>query len=477
MKCDLLIRCGYLVPEPGTGTVIRNGAIAVTGNRIVAVGPGQQLSHFEAEREIEGGSMAAIPGLVNSHTHLASCIFRGMLDEGVAGLGLYRIAFPTEKHFEPDDMYWLGMLGAIEVLKAGCTTVNDIYFYASSLGQALSEIGLRAVLAEKIFDVDLPRIGDGDYTRYPEAGRRRLDANLDLIDRWHGAEDGRITCRIGTHATDTCSPDLLRSAFREAEQANVGLHIHVAQSMVEVDYVRQTYNRTPIEHLDAAGVLSPRCLCIHCTMNTDEDIDRMKRSGAVYGHTPTIYPRRGRYPRVWEFLRKGVPTGYGTDWIRMDPWEGMRLSLSVSRVINKDPEMLPAATLLHLYTGAAAEALGLEGIGVLAPGKKADIALLRVDKPHIQPFWGTIPNLVYNVNAQDVDTVLVDGRVLLQGGRCQTVDEDAVMEQVRQRLPRWQGWLAAAPGEGNPVSVAREEMRSGIIVAEGNKQRNQIGPS
>ena len=444
MRVERIFTNATIVADAERGELIPGGFVALAGDRIAALGPMSEAGPWleRAELVTDAPWALILPGLVNAHTHLAAPIFRGLLDEGVMGRGLYDVAFPMEQRLEPDDIYWLGMLGCIEVLKAGCTTVNDIFYYADRLADAVDEIGIRAVLAEKVFDADLPRIGRGDYGRSAERRRHKLDANLELIEKRHGSANGRIRCLIGTHATDTCSEQLLREALTQAEQLGVGLHIHVAQSPTEMNYISETHGCTPIEYLDRLGFLGSRTLAIHCSNNSDSDIDLMAATGTRYACCPTIYPRRGRFPRLWEFLRKGVVTGFGTDWIRMDPWEGMRNALAAVRTLTADPEALPARELLSLQTMGSAGVLGLDAdIGSLTVGKRADLILVDLERSHIQPFYDTLPGAIYTVYPSDVHTVIVDGRSVVESGEVVTVDERRVIDEVKARIPRYRSWL------------------------------------
>lgn len=443
---DRVILHATVMPDFEGSPPIDDGYVAITGGLIRAVGPASEAVDWlrPGVEVTDATGMVAMPGLVNVHTHLAAGLFRGLLDEGTRGRGLYDIAFPMEQLLDPEDIYWLGLLGCIEVLKAGCTTVNDIYYFADSLATATDECGLRAVLAEKIFDADLPSIGRGDYTRDRARGERKLQANVDLAQRWHGARGGRITCRMGTHATDTCSSDLLQAAAAEAKRLGIGLHIHVAQSPIEMDHVRTEHGRTPVEYLDYLGLLGPDTLAVHCSHNNDGDIDLMARSGTAYACCPTMYPKRGRFPRLGAFTERGIPTGFGTDWIRMDPWEGMRNAMCAVRILNQDPEALPSQELLYLQTQGSANALGMgDQIGSLSPGKRADVTVIDMRRPHTQPFYGATAGLLHTVYPSDVHTVIVDGKTVLEAGTTVGVDEDAVLIEVTKRAAKYASWRKA----------------------------------
>lgn len=443
---DHVIFNATVIPILAEGQVIARGFVAIRGNTIAAVGEMHEAEPWlRTARQLTDASWAAVlPGLVNVHTHLAAGIFRGLLDEGTGGRGLYDIAFPMEGNLGSDDIYWLGLLGCIEVLKAGCTTANDIYYHALRLADAVDQVGLRAILAEKIFDADLARIGQGDYTRDRSRGTDKLAANVKLVEERHGSAEGRIQCRIGTHATDTCSTDLLRDAQKEAKQLRVGLHIHVAQSPIEMAHIREMHSRTPVEYLSDLGLLGSDTLAVHCSNNTDSDLDLMAQSNTAYACCPTMYPRRGRFPRLLEFRNRHIRIGFGTDWIRMDPWEGMRNTMSAIRLLNQDPELLPAAELLDLQTMGSARALGMEQeIGSLEVGKKADLILIDLRAAHLQPYYETLPGLFYSAYPSDVHTVIVDGRLVVKDRTVVTVDEATVLSEVQRRIPTYRAWHRA----------------------------------
>lgn len=445
---DQIIINAAVVPKAIDREVIRSGFVAIHEDRIVALGPMDIAKSWMPHGvQITDAPWALVlPGLVNVHTHLAAGIFRGQLYEGLRGQslkgrGLYDIAFPMEQLLEPDDIYWLGMLGCIEILKAGCTTFNDIYYFADRLGECAKDIGLRAILAEKMFDADLAQIGQNNYSRDAERRKKKFQASVSLIERWHGHDRGRITCRMGTHATDTCSKSFLQEAAAEAKKLDVGLHIHTAQSPIEMQHIRDTHHCTPVEYLAELDLLGPDTLTVHCSHNTDSDIDKLAATGTAYACCPTMYPRRGRFPRLWEFQKRGVRIGFGTDWLRMDPWEGMRNAMYAVRTITSDTDSLSSAELLHLQTMGSAEALGMaDQIGSIEPGKKADLTLLNMDRPHLQPFYYNLAGLVYNVYPSDVHTVIVDGKTVVEAGQVKTIDEAAVLTEVKRRMPRYESW-------------------------------------
>jgi len=436
---DLLITHADVFTLDGDFAVHRGGSVGIRGDRIAGIWRADDVPPGAAQRTIDASGHALLPGFVNAHTHVAGCVFRGVLDEGVQGQGLYRVGFPMEQRLTRDDIACLGRLGALEVLLAGCTTINDIYYFPEALAETAEAAGLRAVLANKVFDADLPAIGEGAYRRDARAGRQRLDQNAALIERWHGAAGGRITCRVGTHATDTCSAELLLDAQRLSRAYRVGLHIHVAQSAREVAHIDQTHGTSPVRYLERLGVLGPDVIAVHCTFVEPDDIRVLAHTQTRYAHCATMYPRRGVFPPLAAILDAGVVTGFGTDWVRMDPWVGMRQAINAVRLLARDPDLLTAREALALSTIEAARVLGLDHeIGSIEPGKKADLMLVDLRRPHLQPFYGTAAGLVYNVHGRDVDTVIIDGRIVVEGGRCLTLDAAAVLNEVTARLPGYE---------------------------------------
>lgn len=445
MPADLLIEGGTLITDPITGEVIEEGFVAIQGNRIAASGSLRDIGDWgQRPREVISGSGHVImPGIVNAHTHLAAGIFRGILEEGEAGL--YNVAFPVEQFLEPEDVYWLGLMGLIEVVKNGCTTINDIYYFASSLALAAKEIGIRAVLAEKMFDADFTQIQHGRYVRSSGQRQEKMRLSSDLVDKWHGANGGLITCRMGTHATDTCSKEMLQECVREAHRLGIGIHIHTAQSASEVELIKSEHGCTPIEYLDSLDYLGPNTICVHCTLNTDSDCDRMAATQTSYAHCPTVYPRRGSYPRLWDFLARGMFTGFGTDWIFMDPWEGMRNAMYWIRGGSGNPNAMPSHEALGFYTSNAAKVLGLE-TGVLKPGHLADVILVDIQQPHLLPFYNNVAGLVYHATGHDVQTSIVGGTVIMDRRHLLGVNEQDVVREVQKRIPRYRGWIETVAG-------------------------------
>ncbi|WP_426959074.1 amidohydrolase family protein [Muricoccus radiodurans] len=446
-EVDLLVRADFLYPMSPGLPVIADGEVAIRGDRIVHAGPARPAGHWKPARTIARRGSAVLPGFVNAHCHTASIVFRSQTDDGTGGVGLAGIAFRMEKDISDEEWRVLAEAGCADMLRSGVTTINDIWYAPWHLADSVSRSGLRAQIAHKVFDVRLEELHRGDYTRHAHIGEARLKDGVAFAERWNGAAEGRITARIGTHATDTCSASLHREARAEATRLGIGMHIHTAQTVKEVAVIQQEQGCGPLEYLRDIGMLAPDVVCAHLSYASDADLDAMAETGARYAHCPTIYPRRGRYPRLDVIRARGIPTGFGTDWMQNDPFEGMRNAINVMRVRLGDPDYLPTAEALWLHTMGAATVLGLEReIGSLEPGKKADLILVDLNGPHLQPYYGDHPALVFYARVPDVAVSIVDGQVVLEDGRPTRLDPEAALSALDRHKPGWSRTLRSLGG-------------------------------
>lgn len=442
-QIDLLVRADYLYPMSEDLPIVTDAEVAIEGGRILYAGPRRPNGAWQARETISGRGRAVLPGLVNGHTHTSDLLFRGQMDDNTGTANLYTIAFQIEQDITPEEWHAMARLGCVDMLRAGVTTVHDMMYSPESLARAVEEIGIRAIIADTIFDVPMAELKDGRYEHDTAAGERRLRAQVDFAGRWHGCANGRITTRIAPHATDTCSAALQKAARAEATRLGIGMHIHGAQSPREVAYIKESHGCGPIEFLRDIGLLAPDVGVAHLSFATDADFDAMRETGAAYLHCPTVYARKGRYPRLEAAMAREIPTAFATDWLMNDPWEGMRFAMNAMRLKLSDQDVLPAAQALRYFTIDAARALGLgDEIGSLEPGKRADLIALDLDRTHLQPFHGAYTSLVWYAKSTDVATSIVDGRVVIRDGHASLVNEDEVLADVQRRAPAWRKRLA-----------------------------------
>lgn len=432
---DLLVSAGFLYPMTGDGTeVVRDAEVAVRDGRILFAGPARPAGTWAPSERIGGPGLALAPGFVNAHCHTASTVFRGQFDDGIGQKGLYTISFRGESLVAPDDWAALAALGVAEMIRAGYTTLNDFWYCPDAMGELALATGLRMQLSCEIFDLEKPRLADGDYTRFPDIGAARLAEGVRVAGTWHGRGDGLVTARIGPHAADTCSAGLMREATAEARRLGVGLHCHVAQSPQEAAQVRAEQGMGPAEWLADLGVLGPDWVLAHLTRASERDLDAVAETGAGYAHCSTIYPRRGFYPDLAGIRARGIRTGLGSDWMTNDPFEGMRGAMAALRLREGRAEALSSAEALGLATAGAAEALGIgEAVGRIEPGREADMILIELDAAHMQPFYGEPASLVWYARASDVRHSIVRGRVVMRDREVAGIDLDAALGAVKGR--------------------------------------------
>lgn len=439
---DLLIRAEFIYPADAAMSVIADGEVAIIKDRIVYCGPRRPEGTWQAKDQRGGSGFIALPGFVNCHSHTASVIFRSQTDDHVAKTALLDVAFRLEKDISEDEWGLCAALGMSDMVRAGFTTINDIWYAPTRLAALVEQVGLRAQLAYKVFDVKLENLRLGDYTHYPHIAAQRLADGLEFASQWNGRAEGRITTRIGTHATDTCSQELLTTARAEANRLGLGLHIHCAQSSAEMDEIRAKHGCGPVAYLDRIGFLGPDTVLAHLVFASDAELELVAKAQAPYAHASTIYPRRGRYPDLAKIRSLGIRTGLATDWMLNDPFEAMRYALNGTRMVAGSPQALSCEDAFYLQTRGAAQVLGLEqDIGSLEIGKKADLILVDITKPHLQPFYGSVAAFVYYARASDVRLSIVDGRIIMDDRVITHLDDQPILDAVRDITPKWRGQL------------------------------------
>ena len=402
MAHDILIINITLLPlAPGMPDLIRQGYVAVKDDKISAIGGMADLVDASAaDTIIDGSGQLAMPGLVNTHTHAPMTLFRGLADDLPLMAWLHEHIFPAEaKSVNPEMVYWCAKLAAAEMILSGTTTVADGYFLEDRVAEAFVESGIRSVAAQGVIDFPAPGV--------PDPGKN-VEAARVFIERWQGRSN-LLTPAIFCHSPYTCRPETIKRAKEMARRNNVKLFIHLAETKTEVEQVRAQHGTTPVRFLHEIGVLDNDTVCIHCVWLDEEEIEILARSGARVSTCPQSNMKLGSgIAPLKEMLAAGIPVGLGTDGCasnnRLDLFCEMDLCAKVHKVKDLDPTALPAATVLQMATSGGAEVLGLENaIGSLAPGKEADIILLDIRQPHLQPFYNS-GLLVYGASGGDVRT-------------------------------------------------------------------------
>ncbi|WP_422034856.1 amidohydrolase family protein [Reyranella sp.] len=437
--CDLLVGGDLVLTLDEHGRILRNGALAVSGGRIVDIGPAAALeARWSATTHVDGKGRLVIPGLVNVHNHTPLMITRGMIED-IGFAPMYTPGIPQGHWLDADDAYALSSLGMYELLRAGCTTVVDYYRYPSSCARAAAELGLRAVIAGRVHDADPAALAVGRYEHRVEVGQASLRENAELIERWNGHDGGRIRCDWAPHAPDTCSDDLLREVGRLAEAHGGNLHTHLAQLPIEVEAVQARSGMTPARLLDKLGLLNERLIAAHCIHMERADIELCGKAGITVAHAPIGNAKGGRIAPIVELRDAGARIALCTDTFSGDLIEAMRWAIAMQR-IDRQGNVLDARTVLDWGTREGAAALGMGSeIGSLEVGKRADIVLLDNRSPSLAPLVDGYGVLVHSASGRDVDTVIVDGRIVLAGGQPTRVDGAEIVTRAQTVADRlWQ---------------------------------------
>jgi 5-methylthioadenosine/S-adenosylhomocysteine deaminase len=408
----LVIEAGWVVTVDPQFRTIRNGAVLIEDGLITGAGPAAGIDRTGAA-VLRFPRHVLLPGLVNGHTHVAGAVFRGLLEDRPDHF--YGFALPMEAYLTPETVYRISRVGVAELLLAGCTVMNDMFHDAAQTARAVAELGIRAQLAHKVFDADLPGIGAGRREYHLGQGLARLERNIELYQRWHGEAGGRIEVRFGLHAPDTCSPQLQAWIRDQAAAHAAGVHTHVSQSKGEHDYVQARYGRSSAELLAEHGLLGPATIAVHLLFASPGDVGLLASTGTPVAHCPACVTKvAGLLGPFRDIYQAGITVGWGTDWVSMDPWDAMRFGIVGLRLAHHQETLLSAREALWRFTMGSATILGWQDrLGSLEPGKKADLILVDADQPHLAPMHDPVTTLVYNASGRDVTHVMIDGRFVV----------------------------------------------------------------
>jgi 5-methylthioadenosine/S-adenosylhomocysteine deaminase len=439
---DKFIAGGIVVTMDKERRILEDGAVAIQGDRILDLGDTQSLKNQyrpQPSQILNGRGKVIFPGFINLHTHAGLSILRGVGDETVT-FPSYTRSIPQGVMLSPEDMYVFSMLGGLEALKFGTTTIVDNYIYSLQNVRAFNDLGMRAVVSERIHDADLFKIPSGVYQFSQEIGEKRLEENLKLIEEWHTKGDGRVCCRLGPHAPDTCSETYLRKVRDVANRLKVGMVTHVAQGLYEGDVIRKrTGGLSPVRFLNEMGLLGKDLIAAHCIFVDDDDIEILANTGTHVTHQPEGNAKYGLMAPASKMKKAGINVGIGTDNMAADMIEAMRFAVCIGRVKEQSAGAIRAMDALEMATINGARALGMEHeIGSIEVGKKADLVLIDYRKPHLIPLVDPVANLIHTGLGSDVDTVIVNGQTLVEQGRVMVVNESEIIRQAQHlAVLRW----------------------------------------
>ena len=433
MDIDLLLKNGYIITMDSERRILANGSVAINGTEIVDIGDSNELDdNYTAKEVIDCTGKVIMPGLVNLHTHAPMTLFRGYANDLPLEKWLQRYMFPLEKQFVDEEFCYYGtLLACIEMIESGTTCFADMYYYEDEIARATQEMGMRGVLAESVLKNETP-----DSVDFEEG----LSHAEEYIKRWRGND--LITPAIGPHAPYTCNDEILIRVKELTDKYKVPLLIHVVET---IDEVKDSMNITgyhPVEYLNALGVLDKNVVAAHCVWLTSKEMEMLRENGVKVAHNPTSNLKLGSgISPVPELLDRGIVTGIGTDGCAsnndLDMIEEMRLASLLHKGTHADPTKVDAMQVMEMATIEGAKALGMGNLtGSIEKTKRADIAILNLNRTHLTPFYDYAPEniysqIVYAAKSSDIETVIINGKLVMRDRAILTIDKAEVMAKCR----------------------------------------------
>ncbi len=424
-SADLIVTHAHVITMNDRQDIHVDGAVIIKGSRIVAVGPASLAAQFTAPRTIDAGGDIVMPGMVNTHTHVAMTVFRGLGDD--VPDRLRRFIFPLEKALVDRELvYWGGLHGIIEMVEGGVTTMADMYYFEAELARAAKQVGMRGILGQTVINFPAP---DAPEPYGGLALAKKFAADF--------RDDPLITPAIAPHAPYTLDAEHLRLIAREAAALNLPVLIHLAEMPEEIATLRQEHNMTPVEYLDSLGLLNRRLVAAHCIFVNDADIALLKARdvGIAHNMVANIKSAKGIAPAL-KMFDEGLRVGLGTD----GPMSGNTLDIigqlgyvaKLHKLDRHDRNAMPAVKVVEMATRGGARALHMEDrIGSLEAGKLADLIIIDHNATNLIPLYDVYAALVYAAGPKDVRTTIIHGRIVMEDRVMKTVDAAEVKKRMR----------------------------------------------
>jgi 5-methylthioadenosine/S-adenosylhomocysteine deaminase len=425
---SLVITNGTVVTVDAARRVIPRGAVAIDGRDIVAVDTADQVAaSYRGRDTIDASGSVVMPGLINTHTHAPMVLFRGLADDLALMDWLQKYIFPAEaKTVSPEFVRVGTRLAALEMIESGTTTYTDMYYFEDEIARATKAAGLRGVLGETII-------------RFPVADAKTPADSLALTERFarEFAGDDLITPAVAPHAMYTLDADTLKACRALADRLHIPVIIHLAETSDEVKTAQDQYHLTPTAFLDSIGFWGPRTVAAHAVHVTPADIEILAARHVGVSHNPESNMKLASGTAPVEAMRRaGVVVGLGTDGAAsnndLDMFEAMRQAAFLHKLVDNDPRAIPAPVAVEMATIDGARVLGMEKtIGSLESGKRADVIVVSMAAARQTPMYDPVSHLVYVTRGDDVQTTIVNGRVLMRDRKVLTLDARQVLADAR----------------------------------------------
>ena len=428
--CDLLITADFLLTQDTDRRIIEDAAVAVKGGTISALGMRSKLAHIVAQEHLHLGHSLIMPGLINAHTHVSMTFFRGLADDLPLMQWLTEHIFPREKRLTADVVRLGALLGCAEMIRTGTTAFQDMYLIESAVGEAVDQAGLRCRMGEAIF-------------AFPSPAYAGLEEAFALVREQAACYKNhpRIGVAVMPHAVYTTTPEILTACRDLAQELNLPLHLHLAETEAEVQTCLGAHNRRPVEYCRELGLLSPRSSIAHGVALTDAELDILALTSTTVAHNPRSNMKlaSGVAP-VPGMLARGMLPGLGTDGASSNNALNMFAEMSASALLHKvhnmEATLCPAQTMLDMATLGSAAALHWSELGRLIPGAPADLIALDLDSPNLQPMYNPVSHLVYAASGHELRLCMVDGKILYKDGEYLSLDYPLLLAEAK-KLKKW----------------------------------------
>lgn len=418
-----LIKNAILVDMVSEECNIKNADILINDNIIQKI---SENIEEQCDKIIDATGMVCMPGLVNTHTHLGMSIFKGYKDDNKLMDWLNNVIWPIEDKFTDNEIYWNSYMSSIEMIKSGTTTFNDMYFNMEKVIEVAEKIGQRAVISWSVTDNSI---------------RDKFEKTREYFNKYNH-KNSLIKIYVSAHAGYTCNPETIEKCVKLAKELGTGIHIHLAETKAEEQIIKENYGKTPTKYLKDLGVFEVPVILAHGIYFSKEDIEILKTIKGGISHNPISNCKLASgICDVTNLKSNGITVALGTDGVgsttTLDMFEEMRTAAYLQKINTMEPTSINAYEILKMATIEGARVLDLDDeIGTVEVGKKADLIFINTNKTHLYPENDLCSNLVYSANGADVDTVIIDGKVIMQNRKLLTINEKHVKKNIAKVVKR-----------------------------------------
>ena len=425
---NILIKNIDIITADKDNEFISNGQILISGGIIEFAGKGEIPENLLPDKIIDGKNKLAMPGLINAHTHSGMTLLRNYANDLALEDWLYKKIFPAEARIEEEDIYWGTLLAIIEMIKSGTTCFADIYLHMDQTAKAVCESGIRANLSRSLL-------------KFSSDDRKPIDDSelcIKYHKDWHGRENGRLIVSLEVHSVYLFDLQSLKNAAELAKKLGIGIQIHILETVTERTESIKKYGMDSAEICAECGIFDVPTVAAHCVHMSENDYYILKSKNVSVAHNPTSNLKLGSgIANIPYMMKCGINVALGTDGTasnnNLNMFEEMHLAALIHKGYNMNPQLINAKQTINMATVNGAKAVGFgDSVGVIKNGMKADIIILDMNKPHLTPVNDPFSAVVYSAQASDVDTVIVDGRILMEGRRLINIDEELVKYKVRE---------------------------------------------